>query len=136
MGARLTLAALLVAATGCSTGTQSAASCVGPHLPVLPSAAKAGETVHVSGEWFAANCADTVVDGQRAKTIPLTGLEVDVLQNQRTWTLAKDVNASGGHVAFDAAVVLPADLLPGPAVIQVPGHGARVVVTVVGWARR
>ncbi len=136
MRGRLTLAAVLLgAATACGTGEQSAASCVGPTLQVAPASAKAGDTVHVSGEWFAANCADTVVDGRRAKTIPLTGLEVDVRQSQRTWRLAQHVNASGSDVGFDLALTLPADLLPGPAVIQVPGYGVPAALTVIGWHR-
>jgi hypothetical protein len=125
----------VAAAAACGTGEQSATSCVGPQMSVVPAAAKAGDTVHVSGEWFAASCSDTVVDGRQAKTIPLIGLEVDVRQSQRTWKLAQHVNASGSVVGFDLALTLPADLLPGPAVIQVPGYGVSAALTVIGWHR-
>ncbi len=125
-------AALLLAVTACSTGPQAAHSCVEPTLAVAPSSARAGGTVHVSGEFFAANCADTVVDGKTAKTVPLTGLQLDIVQNEHTWTVAKDLDASGSHQSVDVAVRLPTGLRPGPAVIHVPGYGTPATLTVVG----
>jgi hypothetical protein len=123
-------AVALIAVTACSTRGQSAASCVGPQLSATPSSAKAGARVHVSGEFFAANCPDTVVNGHTEKWIPLTGLQLDVLQDQQTWTVAKGVNASGSHESFAVDVALPADLRPGPAAIHVPGYGMPVTLTI------
>ncbi len=128
----VTLLAALLAATACSTGAQSAASCVGPTLVVTPSSAKAGDSVRVTGDFFAANCPDTVVNGKAEKWVPLTGLRIDVLQNQQTWTVAKGINASGSHQSFDTTVELPTGLRPGPAVIQVPEYGSPAALTVLG----
>jgi hypothetical protein len=91
-----------------------------------------GDSVQVTGEWFAANCPDTVVNGKTAKWIPLKGLQLDIVQNTRTMTLAKNVDAAGSHQSFAVLVRLAAGLRPGPAVVHVPGYGNPAPLTITG----
>jgi hypothetical protein len=113
--------------TAAPLGVTGARSCVGPQLSVTPAAAKAGDTVHASGQWFAADCFDT---GQGGTSPPLSGLSIRVAQYGQRWTVATNVTASGGKFTFHVAIRLPHQLRPGLAAVVVPGYSAPVSVRI------
>jgi hypothetical protein len=124
-------AGLLTACAGSSGGqggagvpdhrVGGAASCVAPTLTVNPARSGRGDTVQVTGEWFAADCYDT---GQAGTPPPLTSMTIEFRQGHREWTVASGVDASGGHYTFTVPIRVPADVHPGPARIAVKGYGS------------
>jgi hypothetical protein len=128
--------ATAVAAAGCASAGQhgtgvsgggAAASCVAPQLRLTPATAKAGATVQASGKWFAADCYDT---GQGGVPRALTGLTIRVSQHGHSWTVARDITASGPDYSFHVPVRLPAQLRAGPATADVPDGSGPISLTV------
>src|SRR4051794_36089654 len=108
-GAVVATAAFAIALAGCASGSPTSggasppektiggqdgvpASCGGAAPTVRPTPAAAGDAVHVTGKWFAADCYDT---GQPGTPPPLTGLTLEVSQSGTSWPVAHDVDASG-----------------------------------------
>ena len=139
-GAVALVATIGLALTGCGDGSTTAgraptptsggpvgeragvaASCAGPLVTVSPTSAAAGDDVHVRGRWFAADCYDT---GQTGTPPPLTGLELEVMQDGSAWTLARDLDATGEKYELEVTVRLPTELKAGPAVVRVVGYGS------------
>ena len=125
--------AMAVLAAACTSGApahdhvKGAASCAGPRLTISPTEVRAGETVQATGELFAADCYDT---GQAGTPPALTGLQLQVTQAGRTWTVASDIAVTGSLFTFHVPIRLPVELRPGDAEVVVPGHVAPVKLLV------
>ncbi len=132
---RVVMAVLLLAGCGGSPAggtTGSSASCAGPTLAGAPASAAPGDTVHVTGDFFAATCNDTGVNGaDPGRPVPLTDLTLQLRQGDRRWTLAEGVDASGERWSVDEVATVPADVAAGEAEVLVVGYGSPASVAVV-----
>lgn len=145
------LAALAVGAAllGLRAPAPASASCAGPGLSVTGVARTAvprlvaGSRVEVTGVGFLDGCDDGVQVStgggcsspreQREQVRLLTDVRLTLFEGPSAVPLgASDATGPEGGVRFDA--VLPADLAPGPAVLE--AAGARLTVEVVGPPRR
>jgi hypothetical protein len=118
----LAVAACLAGCGSRSPASQqgSAASCAAPILTLSAHAARAGTTLSAHGEYFAADCYDT---GQPGQPPPLTGLQLSVVQDGKSWVVASQVRAAHRHYTFHVPVVLPSGLRPGTAIVRVDEQG-------------
>ena len=113
-----------------SSGAVGAAmSCVAPTLTVSSGVIRAGDSISVHGQWFVANCVDTVVNGTRAAEIPISEVRLRLVTAERPYSLATvHPDATG---AFDVAVTIPEGLQPGPATIDdTHGDGQPLPLTI------
>lgn len=123
----MSAAAVLVAVAplmlaGCGNQSSSAASCAAPQMSASPSSVHPGQELHLTGRWFHTGCDDVVANGQTSDTErPLVDLTVRLQQGSSSWTLASKVETTTRDGLLDLQVMLPDDVRPGPATLQVTG---------------
>lgn len=84
------------------------AMCVAPQL-VTPGIVQPGDTIHVRGEYFAAECNDTSVGcvGPR-RSPPSRGILVELLRDEEV--IASTTTDANGMYEFEVDLPLPADI--------------------------
>lgn len=126
-----------LAACGSSSGDRTghrdpggaAMSCVAPTFTVPPGTIRAGNSISVRGQWFVANCVDTVVNGTRAAEVPLSEVRLRLVTADHGYPLATAHPDATG--AFEVTVTIPAGVQPGPATLDdTGGNGQPLPLTI------
>ena len=97
-------------ALGCTNVGQEEAGCVGGTVVrVHPTRAEPGQTLHINGGGFAADC----VDHEAAEEGPDRDVSVEFRQGSRTWRLA--TVAADQDNSIELRLGVPSDAKPGEA---------------------
>jgi hypothetical protein len=104
------------------------ASCAGPQIDVSPKTTVTAGQVTVTGQYFAEDCNDTLVNGQSpAPVAPTTGITITFVQNGRTETVGT-VDADAQY-RFSMIATVPAWARPGQASIRADETAVPLTIT-------
>jgi hypothetical protein len=107
----------------------AAMSCAATALTVSPGTIRAGDSISVRGQWFVANCVETVVNGTRAAEVPLSEVQLQLVTADHRYRLATAHPDATG--AFEVTVTIPSGVQPGPATLDdTRGNGQPLPLTI------
>lgn len=125
----IALTAAAVVAAPVASDQQTAASCVAARAKFKPARVARGGVVTITGQNFGDDCPDTGTLPADVGPLgtPLTGLAIVVDQGSNEIVLA--TGSADSAYGFRVAVVIPAELEPGEAILNVLGAGdARLTI--------
>lgn len=119
----IAITAVAVLAAPLATPRSAAANCVAPSVKLRPARVARGAVLTITGQYFGDDCLDTgtLPPGVGALGNPLIGLVIVIDQGTREFVVAN--GSADSDYEFKVDVVVPAELEPGDALVDVLGVG-------------
>jgi hypothetical protein len=119
----IAVTAVAVLAAPLGAPPSATASCVAPSVKLRPTRVARGAVLTITGQYFGDDCLDTgtLPPGVGALGNPLTGLVIVIDQGTREFVVAN--GSADRDYEFKVDVVVPAELEPGDALVDVLGVG-------------